>query len=178
VARRSVPEAARPVGIDEAYSVAVSPGGRAYVAGQTDPGDFPSRDGDHGDNPYADAFVTRLAADGKSLVDSTSLGGSAGDSTAAVALAPGGDVAGNATSNDFPTARGALQTTDGMGLRFQGFVTRRNTAGDALIHSTSFGNASSVVEVSTVSLKSVAQSVEEASVCVVACGRVGPARCA
>src|SRR5262249_7250597 len=94
-----------------------------------------------------DAFVTKVAADGKSLVFSTYLGGgtpqgNADDVGYAVAVSPSGDVfvGGSTASSDFPVTSGALQTSGGT---LQGFVTRLSATGSALIYSTYLGNGPS-----------------------------------
>jgi hypothetical protein len=67
---------------DFAYTVAAAPNGDIVVAGQTYSPDFPIKDqiaGASGDFEYADAFVTRLSADGTQLVFSTFIGGTCSD---------------------------------------------------------------------------------------------------
>ncbi|MCP4577821.1 MAG: hypothetical protein GY846_16230, partial [Deltaproteobacteria bacterium] len=74
-------------GGDRAYGIAVDGSGNAYVAGKSSSADFPTQ------NPYqatyagnGDAFVTQLASAGNTLVYSTYLGGSGGDSAKGIAV--------------------------------------------------------------------------------------------
>lgn len=102
---------------EEALAVAVDEEGSAYVAGNTDSRDLPTVSAFQdefastpcpGDLPCElDAFVTKLAPDGGSLVYSTYLGGEASDTTAGLALADDGTafVTGTTRSPDFPVQR-------------------------------------------------------------------------
>jgi uncharacterized protein (TIGR03437 family) len=77
-----------------------------------------------------DAFVTRIAPDGKSLISSTLLGGSCATYGTSVAL----DASGNAwavgwtLSPDFPATSDALQLQFGGGI-YDGFLARFNSSG-------------------------------------------------
>jgi Beta-propeller repeat len=102
---------------DEGLAVAVDAEGSAYVAGNTDSRDLPTLSAFQdafastpcpGDLPCElDAFVSKLAPDGGSLVYSTYLGGGAGDTAAGLALADDGTafVTGTTRSPDFPVQR-------------------------------------------------------------------------
>src|SRR5438552_2151988 len=89
-----------------------------------------------------DVFVGKLNPGGSGLVCSTYLGGSGWDGGAAIA----GDSAGNAYvtgyagSTDFPTTRGAFQTTFGGGA--DAFVTKLNPSGSGIVYSTYLGGRS------------------------------------
>src|SRR5262249_17935315 len=79
-------------GSDEAVRIAVDKSGSAYVTGYTNSLNFPVV------KPYQslpkggfDAFVTRLAPDGKSFVFSTYFGGNQDDSGVGIALDGAGD---------------------------------------------------------------------------------------
>src|SRR5690606_8968678 len=95
---------------DWARAVALEPSGAATVAGETDSASFPATPGafDTSHNGRYDAFVTRIAADGRSLVWSTFVGGNRDDFATAVAVDAGGatTVAGDTLSADFPVTAG------------------------------------------------------------------------
>jgi hypothetical protein len=91
-----------------------------------------------------DAFVTKFDPTGSTLLYSTFLGGSNGDSAAGIAVDKSGDayVTGLTSSTDFPTTAGAFQTVYGGG-NSDVFVTKLNSAGSALIYSTYIGGSDS-----------------------------------
>ncbi len=124
---------------DEGVAIAIDSSGAAYVAGVTSSTDFPTV------SPLQktlaggkDAFVTKLAPGGASLVYSTFLGGSGDDQAADLAVDSSGDafIVGQTNSSDFPTAN-AYQTVLGGGS--DAFVVEINPAGTALIYSTYLG---------------------------------------
>jgi MYXO-CTERM domain-containing protein len=98
-------------GGDFGESIAVDGKGHAFVAGYTGSTDFPTEDatqptnGASGTAGGTNAFVAEVASTGSTLVYSTYLGGSVGDSAEAIAVGPSGDayVAGYTVSPDFPT---------------------------------------------------------------------------
>jgi len=104
--------------IDRGEGIAVDAAGHAYVTGQAN-GGFPVT-GDAAQGYYVggsgDAFLTELAADGKSLVYSTYLGGSGQDSGYAASMSPNGNVliAGSA-GGPFPVTDGAANRTANSG---------------------------------------------------------------
>ena len=80
-------------GDDKATGIAVDGAGEAIVTGQTTSSNFPvvhAFQTGYGGGQNGDAFVTKLAAGGSSLVYSTYLGGSGDDAGAAVATDAGG----------------------------------------------------------------------------------------
>jgi hypothetical protein len=122
-----------------ALALAIAPTtGEVYVAGQTQSTDFPGTSGGAQNvcggtaGSCADAFVARLNPSLTVLDQATYLGGSdgdvgpfGGDSAAALALAPTGEVyvAGRTSSIDFPGTSGGAQDTFGGGLS-DAFVAR------------------------------------------------------
>jgi hypothetical protein len=109
-------------GQDVGHGIAVDGSGYAYVVGETISPDFPTVNpvqatfGDGHDSsgvPAADAFVTKLAASGSTLLYSTYLGGSGVDSGRGIAVdaAHGAAVTGETFSTDFPTAGNPVQAT-------------------------------------------------------------------
>ena len=125
-------------------AIAASDQGEAYVTGDTPATDYPTTVGVHDDDGTGCSaaarcvFVTRLAADGGSLLYSTYLGGSAEDAARGIAVGPGGDafVAGFTYSIDFPTTAQAYQQQPPPSLGgMRGFVTRLGPTGQ-LVYST------------------------------------------
>lgn len=107
---------------DRGSPVAVDQTGSAYIVGFTHSTNFPTANalqpthgGGAGAPGFGDAFVTKLSANGSSLVYSTYLGGSASDGAFGVAVDSSGNayVAGDTSSTDFPIVTGAMDTTLG-----------------------------------------------------------------
>jgi hypothetical protein len=147
--------------VDEGFGIAVDPAGTAYVTGETDADDFPTK------NPFQphrlnrgfgfNGFVTEVNASGSALVYSSYLGGSGdsghgqGDQATAIALDTAGNayVAGTTSSADFPTTPGAWQRTygggflpfadPGYGFSADAFVTKVAAGGQSLVYSTYLG---------------------------------------
>ena len=141
-------------GRDVGNGIAVDGSGNAYVTGNTTSSNFPTA------NPLqasfgggaTDAFVTKINASGSARVYSTFLGGSGNDFANGIAVDGSGNayVTGGTFSTDFPTANPLLSR---YGEGSNGFVTKINTAGSALVYSTylflggsgnDFGNAIAV----------------------------------
>jgi len=130
-------------GREIANGIALDPSGQVYITGTTFSSDYPTTPGAFQPAPSsarAHAFVTKLSADGSTLVYSTLLGGTGGDSGLAIALGFSGEayVAGQTDSPDFPVTPGALITTN-VGEVPTGFVTKLNAGGSALVYSTYLG---------------------------------------
>jgi RHS repeat-associated protein len=98
---------------DSGSGITVDTSDNAFVVGSTGSTNFPTTSGVYqsslGGSGATNAFITRLNSSG-SVTASTYLGGNSGDSGAAIALYPGGDVivGGTANSSNFPTVN-ALQ---------------------------------------------------------------------
>lgn len=122
-----------------ATAIAVDGSRNAYVTGTVFSGDFPTagtfaNNTNHG---VTDAFVTKLATNGSSLVYSLYLGGGAADAGRAIAVRNGeAYVTGRTQSMDFPLASGLPAPNDGLRGFSDGFVTKVNAAGSALGYST------------------------------------------
>src|SRR5262245_19041514 len=130
-------------GSDEATRIAVDSAGSAYLTGFTTSLDFPLA------NPYQaalsqltgnDAFVVKVAPDGKSLVYSTYFGGFQFDSGTGIAIDSSGAayVAGYTTSFDLPNAN-AIQTSIAGGR--DAFVAKFSPAGNVLVFSSFLGGS-------------------------------------
>jgi Beta-propeller repeat len=131
---------------DFGFGIAVDKAGNAYVTGTTYgifADTFPTTS-----NAYqaaasgsGDAFVSKLSADGSTLVYSTFLGGAGYDGGRGIALDTSGNayVTGYTQSNTFPTTAGAAQTT--LNGTEDAFVTKLNSDGSALVYSTYLGGS-------------------------------------
>jgi len=99
------------------FAIALGPGGTVYVTGQTQSFDFPAGGFDTSYNGLVDAFVSKLDAGLGSLLASTYLGGTAFDTTLAIAVGPGGTalVTGSTQSADFPWTVGVFDTSFNSG---------------------------------------------------------------
>ncbi|MGH8492145.1 MAG: SBBP repeat-containing protein [Moraxellaceae bacterium] len=134
---------------DMASSIAVNAAGEAFVAGSTQATDFPLTPSpglpyksQNTNSNGTTGFITKLAADGKSIIYSTYLGGNGslsvgGDHITAIALDASGQahVTGDTDSTDFPHT-----TVPGKpaGSR-SGFVSILNASGESLVASTYLG---------------------------------------
>ncbi len=151
---------------DQGLGIAIDSSGNAYVVGTTLSRDFPisanafqkSWAGDGGEPTYpqysavlyisGDVFVAKLNPTGSQLIFSTYLGGSDDDFAARIAVDAGGNVyvAGYTLSGNFPVTSKAFQRsyqgTDPNNVFFNtgdGFVSKLNPSGSALIYSTFLG---------------------------------------
>jgi Beta-propeller repeat/Thrombospondin type 3 repeat len=141
-------------GFDIAHSIAVDAAGSAYVAGVTKSFDFPTTagaydttcgtDGNCGGTYISDVFVTKFDATGSSLVYSTFLGGAEDDGPNGAHIAVDGTgaayVTGDTTGGGFPTTPGAFDPVGWIGQ--DGFVTKLDASGSALVYSTYLGGTS------------------------------------
>jgi uncharacterized repeat protein (TIGR01451 family) len=129
----------------ESSGIAVDAAGNVYLTGRTSSMDFPVvnallpsyRGGDY------DAFVSKLSADGRTLLYSTYLGGAANDSGNGIAVDSAGNVyvtGGTRSDTDFPISPGAFQRFPNGQL--EAFVTKIDTTQQgaaSLIYSTFLG---------------------------------------
>jgi hypothetical protein len=129
-------------GSDAGYGIAVDASGNAYVTGETSSTNFPVTPGAFQTQFRGElkAFVTKINAEGTSLVYSTYLGGSYYESAYGIAVNSSGQafVTGVTFSHDFPVAN-AIQSV--FHREGDAFVTRLNPAGSALIFSTYLGGS-------------------------------------
>ncbi len=126
-------------GDDQGNGIAVDGAGSAYVTGRTLSPTFPTTTGFGTWGANGMAFVSKLSADGRSLVYSAYLGGTSGSEGNGVAVDVTGNafVAGQTGATDFPTTPGAYQTT--AGGNGDVFVAKLSPTGTALLYSTYIG---------------------------------------
>ncbi len=126
---------------DIVWGIVVDSSGNAYVTGQTDSSDFPFVGGVDSSQDGTDAFVSKLNAAGSALTYSTYLGGTVSDIGKDIAVDSSGNayVTGFTGSSDFPTVS-AIDST--LGGTQDGFVSKLNAVGSALVYSTYLGGAS------------------------------------
>jgi hypothetical protein len=129
---------------DNGIGVAFDGGGSAYVTGETQSTNFPGASNVL--TGTQDAFVTKIASDGSSLIYSTYVGGSLGVGTNpiiqsgnSIAVDAAGDafVAGGTTSSNFPASPGAFQSA--LKSAENAFVFELSPSGNTLIYSTYLG---------------------------------------
>ena len=127
---------------DNGFDIAINYSGNAYVTGNSRSIDFPiikslqkSLRGD------SDAFVTKLNVNGSALLFSTYLGGSDFEYGHGIALDAlnGIFLTGSTMSSDFPTSRGAFQTT--YGGKWDGFVAKLAATGNSILYSSYLGGS-------------------------------------
>jgi hypothetical protein len=128
-------------GGDSGNGIAVDPAGNPYITGGTRSTDFPTANAFQPSNKGANAFVTKLSADGGGLIYSTYLGGSNSDGGSGIAVDPTGDVyvTGGTWSTDFPTANAFQPTNRGF---LNAFLAKFAADGASLVYSTYLGGSS------------------------------------
>jgi hypothetical protein len=131
--------------LDQGRGIAVDLRGQAYVTGNTQSPDFPTKNavqpnfgGERGSD--VDAFVAKLSADGKALRYATFLGGNKSDfgSGIAVDLRGQATVTGGTQSPDFPTKNALQPVLSGPG---DAFVVQFSADGSTLSYSTYLGGS-------------------------------------
>lgn len=132
-------------GGDFSSGLAVDAAGNAVVAGAAGSTNFPTVNALQAHNRGSgatpqNAFVAKFTPAGQ-VVYSTYLGGTATDDALGVTEDSTGNayVGGETMSTDFPTTAGAFQTTNHGSL--DGFVTKINPTGSALVYSTYLGGS-------------------------------------
>lgn len=99
---------------DYGQSIALDANDNIYITGRTQSDDFPTQSAIQpdraGENQDEDLFVSKISADGSSLVYSTYLGGTNSEGVRRIAVDGAGNafVAGSTQSEDFPTTTGAF----------------------------------------------------------------------
>jgi hypothetical protein len=135
---------------EEATGLAVDSSGDVYLAGNTHSADFPTSNALQSTCPThtqagtcASAFLTEIGPSGESLLFSTYLGGSGGDSASGLAIDSTGSayVAGSTSSLDFPVTSGAAQTKCGGACQQNAFVAKFSPSGTGLAYATYLGGS-------------------------------------
>jgi PKD repeat protein len=144
---------------DYGQSIALDANDNIYITGRTQSDDFPTQAAIQpdraGELQDEDLFVSKISADGSSLVYSTYLGGTKNETVRRIAADSAGNafVAGYTRSADFPTTAGAYRDTyiggssnclTGFGLPTSCndmFVTRFVPDGSSLAYSTYLGGS-------------------------------------
>src|SRR5450432_1002976 len=135
---------------DFGYALALDSNKEVYVTGSTASSDFPVVKPYQGSYPGSfNAFLTKISADGASLLYSTYLGGNGSDVPAGIAIDRLGSVvvAGNTTSTTFPTANAyQVSASPNQGGLYgnYGFLTKFSPDGSSLIYSTYLAGNSNV----------------------------------
>ena len=144
-------------GQDHGVGIAVDSSGNAYVTGSTQSSDFPVVNAFQSANGegagHSSVFVTKFNPSGSALVYSTYLGGSGcningssgtgNDDGFAIAIDSSGNayITGSTSSSNFPTMNALQPTFGGTCGGINGFVTKFNASGSALVYSTYLGGA-------------------------------------
>ncbi len=130
--------------VDQATGIAIDGSGSIYVAGNTLSTTFPTTTGAFsttlaGGTSTGDAFVSKLSADGSTLLYSTYLGGSGDEDVQHVAVDGAGEaeVVGYTNSTNYPTVNAAQGTYGGS--VYNAFASKLSSDGSALVYSTYLG---------------------------------------
>jgi RHS repeat-associated protein len=130
-------------GDDKAYAIAADGSGDAYIAGTTTSNNFPTSTGSYQTSfsgSGINGFLTKVNAAGNAYVYSTYFGQGVSPTGVAVDAAGNAYLTGNTNSSTFPVTSGALQTAyPGSSIGNDGFVSKFNATGDALLYSTYLG---------------------------------------
>jgi hypothetical protein len=127
-----------------ANGIALDSANNAYVTGETYSTDFPVVNAYQSQSAGGTGFVSKLSADGTTLVFSTYLGGSLEGACLAIAVDGSGEavVAGRTYSTDFPIVNAFQPVHAPDNGDSDGFITKLSASGNSLIFSTYFGGNS------------------------------------
>ncbi|MEZ5401213.1 MAG: SBBP repeat-containing protein [Bryobacteraceae bacterium] len=119
---------------EESRAIAVDKDGNIYLAGDTLSPNFPTANPLKGSRTDAqsDAFVSKISSDGRTLIWSTYLGGTSGDSANAIAVDGSGAVyVGGLAGSSFPVTDGGQP-----GLQGDSFLAKLAPNGQSLVYAT------------------------------------------
>lgn len=130
---------------NEGYSITFDTYENVYLTGYTQSAIYPTTPGAYQPafgGGYKDGFITKLNPTGSALVYSSYIGGSDEEYGTSISIDANCNayITGYTLSTNYPTTPGAFQTT--FGGEKDGFVTKMNTSGSALIYSTFIGGSS------------------------------------
>ncbi|MCP3934957.1 MAG: hypothetical protein GY708_06250, partial [Actinomycetia bacterium] len=127
---------------DRASGIAVDASGNTYITGHTEQSSYPSTVGPYGAGGSFDIMVTKLSADGSTVVWSTIVGGTGVDSADDIRVDAAGNVyvSGDANSGDFPLANAYDSSLSGS---YDAVLFKLNPTGTSLLYSTYWGGTGS-----------------------------------
>ena len=131
------------------FGIALDKKGAIYVTGSTCSVDFPIINAydsilNDGYSSTYDAYVTKIAPDGATLIFSTYLGGSECEEAFSIAVDNNGCayITGYTASQDFPTINAYQTQGHWMGEGPEGFITKFSSEGNIVTSSSFFGGSS------------------------------------
>ncbi len=139
-------------GPDYGSALVLDGANEVWVTGQTASSDFPVVKPYQASQPgYNNGFLTKISADGSSLLYSTYLGGNGWDQPYGVSLDSSGNiyVAGDTSSANFPVVnanQATVSPNQGGLYGLYGFLTKFSPDGSSLVYSTYLGGSSNVVQ--------------------------------
>jgi len=134
-------------GGDYGYAIALDASNNVYVTGSTASSDFPMMNPFQGTYPGSfNAFLSKISADGSSLLYSTYFGGNGSDIPSSVAVSQTGEmtIAGYSSSTNLAVAnayQSSVSPNQGGVYGDYGFVTKFSPDGSSLEFSTYFGGS-------------------------------------
>ncbi len=137
-------------GGDYGYGIALDASNNVYLTGSTASSDFPMVNPFQGTYPGSfNAFLSKISADGSSLLYSTYFGGNGSDIPSSVTVSQTGEmtIAGYTSSTNLAVAnayQSSVSPNQGGVYGDYGFLTRFSPNGSSLEYSTYFGGSSNV----------------------------------
>ena len=130
-------------GYDTAAGIAADDSGNVYITGYCGSTDFPTTVGVYNESFTGgtfDFYVSKLSADGSTLIYSTFIGGTGNDIAQSIAVDASGNVylAGSTTSSDLATVNSYQSSLSGAG---DAFLLKLNSTGDTLLYASYFGGS-------------------------------------
>lgn len=128
-----------------AAGIATDASGAAYIVGDTQSPDFPTRGAfqatNNGGAAGFDGFIAKIAPNGASLVYSSYFGGNNDETFLDVAVDSSGAayITGSTESNNFPVTASAFQRANRSVISLTGFAAKVDPSGSALLYSTYLG---------------------------------------